>query len=327
MPQKENSERYLSLDYFRGFSVFLMILCNLVPLYSKNVPLFLQHGREDIFLFGDLGAPFFLFIMGVALGISVHRRTVWGETHEEIFKRVLRRTLLLFIIGLVLDATVFRTLLTWGVLETLAVSYFVSYILIRNRIQTQILFVLAMYAIYASLSSMENIIQFIRSAPHGGPLSFLSWAPITIFGVLCGDRLVKNKRDYNKFLLLTGASLMLLGYFLSFKIPFNKRIVSVSYSIFSSGASVILFLLFYHLVEMRNSKGAVKLFSPFRVFGINALIVWILQYPFGYWPVYYYVGHARFLSFSSGAMVTMAILFAIWFMGKILMDKDIVLKL
>src|SRR3989304_7409268 len=99
-------KRYVSLDYFRGFSVFLMILFNLVPLYSNEVPIILQHGREDRFLFGDLGAPFFLFIMGVALAISVNRRTANGYNQKELLKHVLRRILLLFAIGIVLDATV-----------------------------------------------------------------------------------------------------------------------------------------------------------------------------------------------------------------------------
>lgn len=321
-------KRYLSLDYFRGFSVFLMILYNLVPLYSMEVPTILQHGREDMFLFGDLGAPFFLFIMGVALAISVNRRLVRGQEPKAVFNHVLRRTLYLFVIGLILDATVFKTFFTWGVLEALAISYFISYLLLRYSVSIRVLVIVGMYLIYTYLSSIEGVLHFIRSIPHGSPLSFLSWTSITIIGTICGERLtLKNKENFMRFLFSVGAFLIVLGYILSFEIPLNKRIVSVSYSIFSSGGSILLFLIFYYVIEVINSKYGTLLFSPLKVFGINALLVWILQYPLGYYPVYYGVGHARFLPFYLGSVLTVGIMITIWFIGKILMDRGIIIKL
>jgi len=327
-PDEMEFKRYLSLDYFRGFSVFLMILFNLVPLYSEEVPLILQHGREDMFLFGDLAAPFFLYIMGVALAISVRRRRAKGQTEREVFDHVLKRTLYLFAIGLILDATIFKTIFTWGVLETLAVSYLISYLLLECSISLKILAVLAMYLVYGYLSSIEGVLHFIRAVPHGSPLSSLSWAPITIIGTMCGERLaMRNKRDLMRFLFHVGVLLTALGYVLSFKIPLNKRIVSVSYSMLSTGASAIFFLIFYHLVEVRSSKHWTLLLSPLKVFGVNALLVWILQYLLGYYPVYYGVGHARFLPLAQGSVLTIGVMATIWAVGRILLDKGVVIKL
>lgn len=300
----------------------------MVPLYSTEVPLILQHGREDMFLFGDLGAPFFLFIMGVALAISVNRRRVRGQTKRAVFDHVVKRTFYLFVIGLILDATVFKTFFTWGVLETLAVSYFISYLLMEYSISLRLLAVFGMYLLYGHLSSIEGVLHFIRAVPHGSPLSFLSWTPITIIGTVCGERLIlKNKEDLMRFLFSLGAVLIVLGYILSFKIPLNKRIVSVSYSILSSGASAIFFLGFYYVVEVRNSKYWALLLSPLKVFGINALLVWILQYPLGYYPVYYGVGHARFLPFYQGSILTIGIMATIWAVGRTLLDRGIIIKL
>lgn len=246
-------DRYPSLDLFRGFAVLMMILYNLIPLFSDNVPLILQHGREDGLLFGDLAAPFFLYIMGVALTLSVNRRAAKGQAREEINRHVLMRSVKLFLIGWVLDITVFRSPFTWGVLETLALSYCISYFLLRYGIEKRLLLVSIMYISFYIIASHAFLIQFIRNIPHGGPLSTLSWTPLTIFGALSGEYLERRKSSFQRFLLTSGSALMFLGVLISPEIPFNKRLVSVSYSLFSSGASSLMLLLFYQLTEKKSN--------------------------------------------------------------------------
>lgn len=111
---------YLSLDWFRGLAVSLMPLYNLVPSFSRNAPLVLQHGRERMPLFGDLIAPFFSYIMGASPGISVLGRRIKDRGGEqEIFRQGAKRPLYLVLIGLVHDVLVFGAVFTWGILEAL----------------------------------------------------------------------------------------------------------------------------------------------------------------------------------------------------------------
>jgi len=66
-------KRLESIDQFRGFAIFLMILAN----YMTNVQIFLawlKHADEIGYTVIDLIAPMFVFAMGLTYGLSFRRR-------------------------------------------------------------------------------------------------------------------------------------------------------------------------------------------------------------------------------------------------------------
>ncbi|MBD0279340.1 MAG: DUF1624 domain-containing protein, partial [Flavisolibacter sp.] len=93
-------QRFYSLDVFRGATVALMILVNnpgsWAHIYSP-----LEHAPWHGLTPTDLVFPFFLFAVGNALAFVMPRFEAAGP--DVFWKKVLKRTLLIFVIGLLLN--------------------------------------------------------------------------------------------------------------------------------------------------------------------------------------------------------------------------------
>lgn len=139
-------QRYYSLDVFRGATVALMILVNNPGTWSymfaplKHAP---WHGCTPT----DLVFPFFLFAVGNAMSFVIPRLQEAGDT--DFWKKVVKRTVLIFLIGLggnwfpfvqwVDGALQFREWVSsvdptkgvriFGVLQRIAVAYFFASVL------------------------------------------------------------------------------------------------------------------------------------------------------------------------------------------------------
>ena len=95
-----NSRRLIALDVMRGITVAGMILVNNPGSWSYiYAPL--RHAEWHGLTPTDLVFPFFMFIMGVSTAISL-RRFSFKLSRELAFK-ILRRTAVIFLIGLLLD--------------------------------------------------------------------------------------------------------------------------------------------------------------------------------------------------------------------------------
>jgi predicted acyltransferase len=141
------NQRFYSLDVFRGATVCLMILVNNPGSWSHIYPP-LEHAAWHGLTPTDLVFPFFLFAVGNALSFVMPRLQAGGD--GIFWKKVIRRSLLIYIIGLFLtwwpfcrwdgDHLVFRH---WvdpknpdngvrilGVLARIAICYFFASIII-----------------------------------------------------------------------------------------------------------------------------------------------------------------------------------------------------
>src|SRR6266487_1896135 len=140
-------QRYYSLDVFRGATVCLMILVNNPGSWAHIYPPF-DHAPWHGLTPTDLVFPFFLFAVGNALSFVMPRLQAGGDS--VFWRKVLKRTLLIFGIGLFLqwwpfvkwadDHLVFRSwvdpndptsgIRILGVLQRIALSYFFGSVLI-----------------------------------------------------------------------------------------------------------------------------------------------------------------------------------------------------
>lgn len=123
------SGRLLSLDVMRGITIAGMIMVN-NPGTWKYVYAPLRHASWDGLTPTDLVFPFFMFIMGVSMFFSL-RKYDFKLTKESVFK-VLKRTVLIFLVGLGLNAfglilnngfSGFENLRILGVMQRLALAY------------------------------------------------------------------------------------------------------------------------------------------------------------------------------------------------------------
>nr|HDP3256030.1 DUF5009 domain-containing protein [Elizabethkingia anophelis] len=94
------SARYYSLDVFRGATVALMILVNNPGTWSAIYPP-LEHAKWHGCTPTDLVFPFFLFAVGNAMTFVIPK---FQQHNSSVFwKKVIKRTLLIFGIGLFLN--------------------------------------------------------------------------------------------------------------------------------------------------------------------------------------------------------------------------------
>ncbi|MDH4270618.1 MAG: DUF5009 domain-containing protein, partial [Candidatus Aminicenantes bacterium] len=93
-------ERLACLDAFRGFDILVMVFVNYIAGMS-GIPFFLQHATAemDTFTLTDVVFPGFLFIVGVAIPLSLEKRLALGESLRSILKRIFLRTAGLLFLG------------------------------------------------------------------------------------------------------------------------------------------------------------------------------------------------------------------------------------
>ena len=119
-------KRLKSLDVFRGSTIALMILVNDPGSWSHVYPP-LRHAKWHGWTFTDLVFPFFLFIVGVSISYALSRQKEQNPEWASIYKKIFRRTLILFGLGLFLSGFPFFNLGTLripGVLQRIALCYF-----------------------------------------------------------------------------------------------------------------------------------------------------------------------------------------------------------
>ena len=140
-------QRYYSLDVFRGATVALMILVN-NPGSWDHIYAPLDHAPWHGLTPTDLVFPFFLFAVGNAMAFVMPRLQAGGDVI--FWKKIVKRTLLIFAVGLFLNWWPFITWkdghLAWihwvnptnpnngvrilGVLQRIALSYFFASIIV-----------------------------------------------------------------------------------------------------------------------------------------------------------------------------------------------------
>lgn len=94
------SSRVLSIDVFRGITIFTMVFVNELAGIA-NIPQWMKHlpANVDGMTFVDLVFPAFLFIVGMSIPFAVQARANKGDSALEIFKHIALRSLGLIVIG------------------------------------------------------------------------------------------------------------------------------------------------------------------------------------------------------------------------------------
>ena len=132
--------RLLSLDALRGITVAAMVLVNNPGTWQAVYPP-LRHAEWHGWTPTDLIFPFFLFIVGVAIPLALGRRLAGNAPRGAIVAKVLRRSVIIFALGLLLHAIPdfdLANIRVPGVLQRIAVCYLVaSLVFVSTRWRTQ----------------------------------------------------------------------------------------------------------------------------------------------------------------------------------------------
>jgi predicted acyltransferase len=227
-------QRLLSLDFFRGLTVALMILVN-NPGSWGNIYAPLEHAEWNGCTPTDLVFPFFLFIVGVSIAYAMGSKKLDSATHHKTILRALKRGLILFGLGLFLaffprnfkDFDLIDSLKhirIFGVLQRIGVVFFFSSVIFlksseKNIFRTIVIILIAYWALmffvpvpgvgYANLEKETNLGAWLdrtilteahlwKSAKTWDPEGILSTLPAIatcLFGVLVGTYLKRKEVD------------------------------------------------------------------------------------------------------------------------------------
>jgi predicted acyltransferase len=131
--------RMVSLDVFRGATIAAMILVNDPGSWSHIYPP-LEHAEWNGWTPTDMIFPFFLFIVGVSMTLSFASRIARGLTRRALVIHVVRRSALIFAIGLFLNGFPnfdFSSIRIMGVLQRIALCYLVAGLLYLATFQRE----------------------------------------------------------------------------------------------------------------------------------------------------------------------------------------------
>ena len=94
-------KRIASIDVFRAITMLLMIFVNDFWTLT-GIPDWLQHSEAhvDFLGFSDVIFPCFLFIVGMSIPFAIKNRIAKGDTHFEIIKHIVLRSVALLVMGL-----------------------------------------------------------------------------------------------------------------------------------------------------------------------------------------------------------------------------------
>ena len=121
----QTNSRLESLDVFRGLTVAAMILVNNPGSWS-HIYSPLEHASWNGCTPTDLIFPFFLFIVGVSIHFAYRAKAEAGLT-QKIFLKIIRRTLIIFSLGIFLSLFPkfdFSVVRIPGVLQRISLVFF-----------------------------------------------------------------------------------------------------------------------------------------------------------------------------------------------------------
>ena len=300
-----DTNRLVSLDVFRGITIAGMILVN-NPGSWEHIYGPLQHAQWHGWTPTDLVFPFFLFIVGIAIPLAFGNRLERGGSTRDLYVKIVKRTLIIFAIGLFLNAFPdfgLAELRIPGVLQRIAVCYFfASIIFLNTKLRTQIAITIGLLLFYwllvklvpapgfaaGDLTKEGSLPSYIDRVVFGkhvwaqakvyDPEGLLSTVPAiatTMIGVLAGQWLRTEKSRIEKAagMFVAGAVCVAIGWAWNSFFPINKALWTSSYVVFTGGLALQFLALCYWIIDIKGYRRWAK---PFEVFGLNAIALYVV---------------------------------------------------
>jgi predicted acyltransferase len=224
----------------------------------------------------------------------------------EITIKILKRVLLIFLIGLALNYFPFQIELTniriMGVLQRIAITYGIASFLCLWLNKTKLFFIsglilicywvlLAVFGSGSPYSLEGNLVRMIDLAVIGesnmsrkgiiafdpeGLLSTLPAVVTVLLGYLTGYFL-QNQHNMKRAvyqITIAGVAAVIIGMVWGLIFPINKYLWTSSFVLYTSGLAIVALTFCLYLIDV---KGYRKWSVIFQVFGWNSLFVYVLS--------------------------------------------------
>jgi predicted acyltransferase len=247
----------------------------------------LAHAKWDGWTFTDLIFPFFVFISGISMTISLARRAQTGDSKCSLLWQTVKRGAVIIAIGLALNfipAFDLATVRIPGVLQRLGLcAMLVAPMVLYCNWRQQLLWAVGLLVSYTaiqtgvsvpdasgvwhtvSLQPGEDVGAWLdrwlleghlwRSSKTWDPEGLLSTVPAVasaLAGVLTGQWLKTTFAPAEKtaWMFLVGFALLVTGQVLgAWSMPINKSLWSPAYVLVTAGWAALVFASFYWLLD------------------------------------------------------------------------------
>jgi predicted acyltransferase len=310
----DTTGRLTSLDAFRGFTIAGMVLVN-NPGDWSHLYAQLEHARWNGWTFTDCIFPFFLFIGGVSMALSLGRLAAAGADKPRLLAKLAKRAMLIFLIGFILNFLPYFNLEKVripGVLQRIALcTLLAAPIVVYCGWRAQLAIIAGLLTLYSALMLLVPVPGIGAGVLEPGmdfgayidrmllgqhmwvqsktwdPEGLVSTLPALcsqLFGVLAGRWLASAvpRTEQTVWMLLAGLLFLCLGaVFDTILMPINKSLWTPSYCLLMTGWALVVFASFYWLLDVAPHKAvreaAVRWTKPFVIYGMNALFVFALS--------------------------------------------------
>ena len=314
MTNSPTTTRLISLDAFRGFTIASMVLVN-NPGDWGNIYSQLGHAEWNGWTFTDWIFPFFLFICGVSMTFSLGRRAQADDDKGALLRQLFKRAAIIFLIGLTLNfipSFNFASVRIPGVLQRIAIcTMLAAPIVVYFDWKQQCVWIIGLLLAYTVLMLLIPVPDVQGRIAAGvlepgrdfgayidrmlldghlwvksktwDPEGLVSTLPALcsqLFGVLTGRWLHAKTSVAEKtvWMMIAGLASLWLGAMIDATfMPINKSLWTVSYCVFMTGWALLVFSVFYWLMDANESatlrNQTYRFFLPFTIYGMNALFI------------------------------------------------------
>lgn len=312
------ARRIESIDVLRGVDMFMLtggaaIIASGATLWGDKETAAWVVGQLSHAAWGepltcwDMVMPLFIFIVGASMPFAFAKyRERGGERWwAPTLLRVLRRVLLLFVLGMVVQGNLCsaepeRMALFCNTLQAIAEGYLIAAIglLLGGGLRGQVCTALALLAVYWALLRFvpyagnaggifrpdNNLAIYIDRAlqgtwadgtPYSWILTAMSFGALTLMGC-AGGELIRRYCSVRSMVLLLGSGVgcLVAGALLAYDTPIIKHIYTSSAVLWCGGWCLLLLGVFHLLFDFRTWLA--PLAYPFKVIGCNAMLAYLL---------------------------------------------------
>jgi predicted acyltransferase len=306
--------RLYSLDALRGFDMFWImgaeeIFRSLADATHwgvfEAISNQLTHPAWNGFHLYDLIFPLFLFMAGVSTPFSVGRDLEKGKTRNQLLVRVIKRALILVLLGLVanngLNIKPIHDIRFASVLGRIGIAYmFANIIYLYSTEKFQIVWFWALIIGYwlllkftsapgfpaGDLTMQGNFASYMDRTILPGKLYLGIHDPEGLFstipaistgllGILTGITLKKTTLSQMAKVIrlaVVGVIFLILAQIWNLDFPINKNLWTSSFVLNVGGLSLLLMALFYYIIDVLGYK---KWAFFFKVIGMNSILIYI----------------------------------------------------
>jgi predicted acyltransferase len=311
MPQRLQSLdalRGFDMLFIMGGAPFFIALATLFPCpFFDAIAGQMDHVEWNGLAHHDTIFPLFLFIAGISFPFSLAKQRLQGKTDAAIYKKIIRRGLTLVALGIIYNGFLnfdFAHQRYASVLGRIGLAWmFAALIFVNTKAITRAWITAAILIGYyllvafvpapdgngAGVFTMQGSIvgyidrMFLPGRLHltiHDPEGILSTVPAiatALLGMFTGELVKFDKITGMKkvlYMVIGGVALLVIGLLWNLVFPINKNLWTSSFVCVVGAYSVLMFALFYYLIDVKNWRSWILFFV---VIGMNSITIYLAQ--------------------------------------------------